>query len=250
MNFHTTANPGGEIRGQVLLATGIGYTSRLDGLQENPPVSTAASATGSVVMNARRDTIKYSVTYQSLSGPATAAHFHTGPVGVNGPVVKAISGSAPASGSVAGLWTTSDVSQPLTRALADSMIAGKTYINFHTSTNPGGEMRGQVHFGSDVVTEVKRQGDAIPSGFALEQNYPNPFNPSTVIRFNLVKGSHVTLTVFDILGREVATLVNQSMTPGSYSVEFNAGRFASGVYVYRLATDAGFTEIRKMLLLR
>ena len=250
VNFHTSANPGGEIRGQVFLATGIGFTCRVDGSQENPPVSTAASGTGSVVINARRDTVKYSSTYQSLSGTLTAAHFHTGPIGVNGPVVKAISGSGPASGSVSGLWTTLDPSQPLTRALADSILAGKTYINFHTALNPGGEMRGQVRFGSDVATDVRRQNDAVPSGFALEQNYPNPFNPSTAIRFNVVKGSHVTLTVFDILGREVATLVNQSMTPGSYSVEFNAGRFASGVYIYRLATDAGFTETRKMLLLR
>ena len=251
VNFHTSANPGGEIRGQVLLSTGVGFTARLDGSQENPPVATAATGTGSVVLNARRDTVKYDVTYQSLSGTITGGHFHTGPVGVNGPVVKAIATSGgPASGTVGGLWTSLDASQPLTRALADSILAGKTYVNFHTATNPGGEMRGQVKFGSDVVTVVRQQSDVVPVAFTLEQNYPNPFNPTTMIRFDVVRSSHVTLKVFDILGREVQTLVNQTASPGSYAVEFHAENLASGVYIYRLVSDAGFMETRKMMILR
>ena len=204
-------------------------------------------------MNARRDTIKYDVTYQSLSGVLSGAggHFHVAPSGVNGPIVKNIAaGSGPASGSVGGLWTTLDATQPLTRALVDSMIAKKTYINFHTLANPGGEIRGQVRFGSDVVTSVRRVSDVVPAGFELLQNYPNPFNPETVIPFSVSERSLVTLKVFDILGQEIGTLVNETLSPGSYSVKFSGVGLSSGVYFYRLNGASGRVEHRKMLFMK
>jgi hypothetical protein len=96
----------------------------------------------------------------------------------------------------------------------------------------------------------------LPKRFALEQNYPNPFNPTTVIRFQIpeVGGqksevSRVALKVFDVLGREVAKLVDENLNPGTYETTFNANGLASGIYYYRLQTD-GFVETKKMLLLR
>jgi hypothetical protein len=70
--------------------------------------------------------------------------------------------------------------------------------------------------------------------FVLSQNFPNPFNPTTTISYQLPVNSHVTLKVFDILGREVATLVNEQRSAGSYSVQWNASRFSSGVYLVRM----------------
>jgi hypothetical protein len=253
VNFHTAANPGGEIRGQLRSTTGIGFTSRLDGAQENPPVTTSGSGTGSVVLLATRDTIVYNATYHSLSGPLSGAggHFHVAPVGVNGPVVKNVAaGAGPASGSVGGNWTTSDATQPLTRALVDSLIAGKIYLNFHTNANPGGEIRGQLRFSSDVVTSVKQAGGSVPSAFNLDQNYPNPFNPSTSVTFQVAVLSDVRLVVFDLLGREVITLVNERLPQGLYTVPFDASAFASGVYFYRLSASTGFMQTKKMLYLR
>lgn len=88
-----------------------------------------------------------------------------------------------------------------------------------------------------------------PSGFKLEQNYPNPFNPSTVIRYELAENSNVSLKVFDLLGREVATLVEGRETAGRHSVRFDATGLASGMYLYQLNTEQGlFTK--KMLLLK
>ena len=85
--------------------------------------------------------------------------------------------------------------------------------------------------------------------FTLSQNYPNPFNPTTTINFLLNVKSNVQLTIYDITGREVKTLINQSQNRGRYSIPFNASGLASGVYIYRL--KAGSTEqSRKMLLLR
>jgi hypothetical protein len=94
-------------------------------------------------------------------------------------------------------------------------------------------------------------GNIDPSEFSfdLSQNYPNPFNPSTLIKFTIAERSNVTLKVFDVLGREVATLVNTTKEAGSYSVNFDAANFASGLYVYTL--NAGdFNSSKKMMLLK
>ena len=95
--------------------------------------------------------------------------------------------------------------------------------------------------------------DIIPDRFSLEQNYPNPFNPSTTIRFGiptgLSNGEAATLKVFDLLGREVAILLNEKLSAGMYSVKFETGGLASGIYFYRLAAGK-FIETKKMSLLK
>ncbi|MFN3561697.1 MAG: NF038122 family metalloprotease [Chloroherpetonaceae bacterium] len=88
-----------------------------------------------------------------------------------------------------------------------------------------------------------------PYQFALEQNYPNPFNPTTTIQYELATPSEVKLRVFDVLGREVATLVNARQNAGRYRAEFNATALSSGVYFYRLETQ-DFTQTRKMFLVK
>ena len=89
----------------------------------------------------------------------------------------------------------------------------------------------------------------IPQKFALQQNYPNPFNPSTIINFSLAKSGQVTLSVYDILGQEVALLVNERTEAGVHEVKFNAGHLASGIYFYRLQAGS-FVETKKLLLVR
>jgi parallel beta-helix repeat protein len=97
---------------------------------------------------------------------------------------------------------------------------------------------------------VAGQGQAnTPTEFALLQNYPNPFNPTTTIRFAIPQNEHVTLKVYDLLGREVATLVDEMRNAGSYDETFDASRLASGVYVYKLVAGS-FTLSRKLLLMR
>ncbi len=99
------------------------------------------------------------------------------------------------------------------------------------------------------IASVKPNDKTILSAFALDQNFPNPFNPTTGIRYQVSAASHVKLAVYDILGREVAVLVNEQKQPGAYEVRFDGSRLASGIYVYRLT--AGSTVLsRKMALLR
>ena len=88
-----------------------------------------------------------------------------------------------------------------------------------------------------------------PTVFALSQNYPNPFNPTTVINYSIASASLVSLKVFDMLGREILTLVNGQMDPGNYTAAFDASRLSSGVYFYRL--DAGtFSDVKRLSLMK
>lgn len=120
-----------------------------------------------------------------------------------------------------------------------------------TATNPlAGMTSGFARL--NIVTAVENEKN-IPTEFSLEQNYPNPFNPSTRIRYSIpyekVERSRVTLKVFDVLGNEVATLVNEEKPAGSYEIDFNTDEYSSGVYFYRM-TAGKFTEMKKMILLR
>ena len=106
-----------------------------------------------------------------------------------------------------------------------------------------------INFVLTGETGVEQSREALPKEFSLSQNYPNPFNPSTTISYQLPMQSHATLKVFDALGREVATLVNELQQAGAKTVEFHAEHIPSGVYFYRLTTGT-FTETRKLVLLR
>ncbi|MBK8982950.1 MAG: T9SS type A sorting domain-containing protein [Ignavibacteria bacterium] len=87
----------------------------------------------------------------------------------------------------------------------------------------------------------------VPESFLLQQNYPNPFNPNTNIVFSIPKSSFVTLKIFDIAGKEIATIVNQNLPSGTFKADWNASGFSSGLYLYTIETD-GFRQTRKMML--
>jgi hypothetical protein len=100
-----------------------------------------------------------------------------------------------------------------------------------------------------MVVGVTNKGQETPKNFSLNQNYPNPFNPSTKIDFAIPKSANVEIKVFDILGREVATLMNEFKHAGNYSVEFNGGNISSGVYFYTLKSG-NFKDTKKMLMIK
>jgi hypothetical protein len=102
-----------------------------------------------------------------------------------------------------------------------------------------------------AITAVESEDNKtnIPTEFQLYQNYPNPFNPSTTITFDIARAGPVTLKVYDVMGREVAALVDKNLPAGKYRYRLNAFNYASGLYFYRL-TAGNWSEIHKMLLIK
>ena len=100
-----------------------------------------------------------------------------------------------------------------------------------------------------LITGIVTNSNEIPSEFRLSQNYPNPFNPSTIIRFSMPEESFVTIKVFNTLGEEITTLINENIIAGDYEVEFDASKLPSGIYFYKLQSES-FIEAKKMVLLR
>jgi hypothetical protein len=101
---------------------------------------------------------------------------------------------------------------------------------------------------ADIVG-VERNEKGVPTQFSVSQNYPNPFNPTTTIQYSVSSTQYVSLKVYDVLGRELSTLVSEVKPPGTYTVKWDAHGLASGIYFYRLEA-AQFTETRKLVLLR
>jgi subtilisin family serine protease len=107
----------------------------------------------------------------------------------------------------------------------------------------------RTKYGEIIITDVEEDDDVTPTAFALEQNYPNPFNPSTRIKFSLPDNAFTTLKIYDVLGNEVTTLVNEERPAGIYDVEFNAEKLTSGIYIYRIQAG-NYNDSRKMILLK
>ncbi len=330
VNVHSMKHPGGEIRGQLEMNTGIGFTAHLNGDQETPPVTTNAMGTGWFSLD--NDSLYFQITFAGLSSAFSAAHFHMAAMGASGGVVKPLSFTDSTLNSV---WA--DISSANLLAL----VQGNIYVNVHSGNNPNGEIRGQVLF-TNVISgnvpveltsfnvslnknsvellwitatetnnsgfEIERSTDNInfmkigyikgngtsseyhaykfidnkisktgkfyyrlkqinldgtfeyskvinialssPGKFELSQNYPNPFNPITTISFNLPEKAIVTLRVYNILGQQVAVLLNGQKEAGVYQVNFDGANLASGIYIYKLSTNTGISATKKMTLLK
>jgi hypothetical protein len=146
---------------------------------------------------------------------------------------------------------------PTFQIAAEAMAINDGQIAFAAWPQQGGDLAIYLYTHEPAITSVADRGDVLPQQFTLFQNYPNPFNPSTTIRFAIPQRSHVTLKVFDILGREVTTLVDEWKEAGTHNLTFDSasgiispfGILSSGVYFYRLQAG-GFIETKKLLVLK
>jgi hypothetical protein len=124
----------------------------------------------------------------------------------------------------------------ITAGVARQYDGGKRYVVVQKWFVPG-------------VTGVEHKPNTNSENYELYQNYPNPFNPTTTIRFTIPHRSNVTLKVYDMLGKEIATLVDEEKNPGSYEVKFDASNLPSGVYFYKIKAGE-FTQTKKMILMK
>jgi hypothetical protein len=150
-------------------------------------------------------------------------------------------------------WTSFNIPiSPYTTA--DSAQVGLCTFNYIWGIAPTGPYGNSILYVDNLsfdnlITSVPLSSSELPSKFNLAQNYPNPFNPSTTISFSLPSKSFVSLKIFDVVGREVATLVSQELSAGNYKQQWNANGMPSGVYFYRLQSGS-FTETKKLILLK
>ncbi len=136
---------------------------------------------------------------------------------------------------------TSNLSQNGYAAFSSAILG----TNIYTGSGPG-VWRRPI---SEMIVGINSNGNEIPSAFSLGQNYPNPFNPSTKLKFEIAKTGNVKIVVFDVLGRQMQTLVNEVLQPGTYNTSFDASMLSSGVYFYRM--EAGdFTDVKRFVVLK
>lgn len=247
----------------VLLASSAGKTGRTS-LSDTPGCTchgSQASSAVSVSINGP-DTVEidksatYTVTISG--GPAVAAGTD---IAVSGGSLTAVSGTlqkingelthtAPVSfGGNSSVVFEFQFTAP--SAAGDVILAA----NGNSVNLNGGTSGDQWNFAPDkniVIASpnaIFNDGEKAPLSFSLNQNFPNPFNPSTTISYTLQKASMVELSVFDLSGKKIATLVNGRQSSGSQRAQFNAGTLSSGVYLYRLTVD-GRSAMKRMMLLK
>ncbi|MCP5062566.1 MAG: T9SS type A sorting domain-containing protein, partial [Ignavibacteriae bacterium] len=141
-----------------------------------------------------------------------------------------------------------------TLIIHDVYIANQYMQEFKSSYN---QLGGNNSFSIPTVTSIKNNNKNLTANsFILNQNYPNPFNPTTIINYTIpvvdadfASTRNVSLKVYNVLGKEVQTLVNQKQQPGEYSVTFNAENLSTGIYFYKLQVG-GFLQSKKMLLIK
>lgn len=125
---------------------------------------------------------------------------------------------------------------------------GKIFVTGSANFTPPGSIVYYTIRYSNIVG-IKPISNIVPSSYSLNQNYPNPFNPTTNFKFGIPKSGSVNITLYDMLGREMEKLVNENLTAGEYLVDFDASKYSSGVYYYKLTADE-FTQTRKMMLIK
>jgi hypothetical protein len=131
-----------------------------------------------------------------------------------------------------------------------STSAGTYYIRAYRTSGQGGyAIKISNRYIANPLTDVKENSAQLPVSYSLSQNYPNPFNPSTKIKYQIPFAGKVLLGVYDLLGREVALLVNREQSAGFYEVEFDGASLSSGIYFYRIQADK-FSAVKKLLLIK
>ncbi len=152
-------------------------------------------------------------------------------------VGETVSGKWEKVGFVAGNGTSNSAHS---YSYTDNAITAGTYVYRLKQIDNGGAYK----YSNEAQVTI-----ATPKSFALNQNYPNPFNPTTTISYDVPQQSNVKIAVYDIMGRELATLVNETKDVGSYQTVWNANKIASGVYFYRISAGA-YTSVKKLVLLK
>jgi hypothetical protein len=215
VNVHSSNYPNGEIRGQVLFTNGISGNLPVELISFNASV--------------KENSVK--LTWATATESNNQGFEIERSINIRSGFVRI--------GYVKGNGTSSDLHSY--KFTDKNVKSSATYYYRLKQTNFDGtfEYSKVINIASGVIQK-----------FELAQNFPNPFNPSTIISFNLPEKASVSLKIYNILGEEVATLLNETKGPGSYKITFSGANLASGIYFYKLTTNTGIAAVKKMTLLK
>ncbi len=234
-NIHTATNPSGEIRGQMESNLRRVYAFDLCGDQEVPSNSSPALGAAAVTVDHLNTNLNYLYIVDGLSGPATAAHIHNGAFGVSGPVLKPLNAPSPTAAGVISI-TGND---------AVLLESDKTYLNVHTASFPGGEIRGQIR---RTLTCAENVGTHNPVISAMTV-FPNPSSGQTEIRFEATEAFEGQLILCDLTGK-IIHYENHVFSTGTQVLPLNLVALPVGLYVVQIKSAqhgivAGFKMVRE-----
>jgi hypothetical protein len=193
-----------------------------------------------VSLDRKYSNLHYGMAVTRLSSLVTGAHFHNGAVGVNGPVIFPLTSS---DSLVTGSWNDAT----FTSDIADLFESGMVYSNFHTTMNPGGEIRGQVN-DQNLCDNITGLEDQANNGKAAAILYPNPVVTTATLSYSLPQTSDVIIRVYNLLGTETGTLVNGNQPAGDHTARLDATRLQEGVYFYTLMVNGNISVSGKILV--
>ena len=212
-------------------------TNLLDGLAHVNSISPGDSIVRNIVIYKANSTISGTVTLNGIS-PGFSIQF----VAENQDSAQSSAFSDASTGNI-----TFPVSNKIYNYHIHYINIYQTVYSYDVIAHPG-DTNVKIQLSTSPLSVKQTSGD-VPKQFNLSQNYPNPFNPTTVIEYSLPKSGAVKLAVYDILGREVSSLVNENQLAGSYKVEFNADKLASGIYFYQIRSN-NYISTKRMVLLK
>ena len=238
VNIHTSANPGGEIRGQVYRTLREGFTFLMNGAQEVPAVTSAGIGSGIVSIDRDQTNAHYMLVTAGVT--SAGIHFHKGIMGATGAVINDLS-SIYANNGAFGYWKNTDTS-PFTLAHSKEFNSDSVYVNLHTSANAGGEIRGQVKMGyiCNAAASVGINESAISNANQFKV-YPNPTNNVGMISLENESLLNSALVITDILGNEVLKL---NITELNTVVNLSAQ--SAGIYFATIKSQTS-TQIIKLI---
>jgi hypothetical protein len=242
VNIHTALNPAGEVRGQVSGVARKGVIYTMCAAQETGTIigATADQGSGFVTLDRNHTNLHYGMAVSNLTTTLTGDHFHHALPGVSGPVIF----SLPPDTVIMGYWKTD-----FTTDIADMFVNGEIYANFHTSVNPGGEIRGQVATG-DWCSPKTGITDITPAVDNSVLIFPNPLKNNADIRYTLGTQGKVEFKMYNLLGTEVSNLTEGNRLPGTYDLVYDASALPGGIYFYRLLLNSKLVNTGKFIVTR